>query len=64
MAEDVVTPLHFAQELAAGIPGARLQALDRFGHETFWQDPKIGIEALLGFLVPGAGDGAPVQQAP
>jgi 3-oxoadipate enol-lactonase len=62
--EDVVTPVYYAQELAAGIPGARLQVLERLGHEALWQDPKIGIEALLGFLAPGVGDGAPAQQAP
>jgi pimeloyl-ACP methyl ester carboxylesterase len=58
-AEDVVTPVYYAQELAAGIPGARLQVLERGGHEVLWEYLEVGIEALLGFLAPGVGDRPP-----
>jgi 3-oxoadipate enol-lactonase len=49
-AEDVVTPVYYSRELAAGIPGAQLQVLERGGHSAIWEDPKAGAAALLGFL--------------
>ena len=49
-AEDVVTPVYYARELAARIPGARLQVLERGGHSALWEDPETGAEALLAFL--------------
>jgi 3-oxoadipate enol-lactonase len=50
-AEDVVTPLYYAHELAERIPGARLQVLERRGHEALKEDPEAGAAALLAFLV-------------
>ena len=49
-AEDVVTPVYYARELAEGIPGARLQVLERGGHEALWEYPEAGAAALLAFL--------------
>ena len=49
-AEDVVTPVYYARELAEGIPGARLQVLERGGHEALWEYPDAGAAALLAFL--------------
>ena len=62
-AEDVVTPVYYSRELAERIPGATLQVLERGGHDALWEDLDSGIEALLGFLAPGVGDGVPAQQA-
>ena len=50
-AEDIVTPVYYARELAERIPGARLQVLERGGHEALWEYPEAGAEALLAFLV-------------
>jgi 3-oxoadipate enol-lactonase len=49
-AEDIVTPPSSAQELAAGIPGARLQVLERGGHLMSVEYPEAVAEALLAFL--------------
>jgi 3-oxoadipate enol-lactonase len=50
-AEDVVTPVYYARELAERIPGARLQVLERGGHSAIWEYPQTGAEALIAFLV-------------
>jgi 3-oxoadipate enol-lactonase len=55
-AEDVVTPVYYSRVLAGRIPAATLQVLERGGHEALWEDLDSGIEALLGFLAPGADD--------
>ncbi len=49
-AEDVVTPVYYARDLAERIPGARLQVLERGGHSAIWEDPVAGAGALLTFL--------------
>ena len=46
--------MYYAQKLADRIPGARLQVLERGGHEALWEDPETGSGALLAFLVAGA----------
>jgi pimeloyl-ACP methyl ester carboxylesterase len=51
-AEDIVTPVSCAQELVAGIPGARLHVLDRGGHIADAEYPEAVTEALLAFLAP------------
>jgi 3-oxoadipate enol-lactonase len=63
-AEDVLTPVYYSQELAAGIPGARLQVLAHGGHAALWEDPETGIEALLTFLTPGVDDAVSAHVAP
>ena len=49
-AEDIVTPLPYAQALAEGIPGATLQVLERGGHAALWEFEDAGNAALLAFL--------------
>ena len=58
-AEDVLTPVYYSRELAAGIPGARLQVLERGGHSALWEYQEAGAEALLAFLTPRAGHRPP-----
>jgi pimeloyl-ACP methyl ester carboxylesterase len=48
-ARDIPTPLSGAQELAAGIPGARLVALDA-GHLSNVEQPTGFAEAVRGIL--------------
>jgi pimeloyl-ACP methyl ester carboxylesterase len=57
-AEDIFTPLYYSRELAAGIPGARLQVLKRGGHSALWEYPADGAAALLEFLASPAVDRA------
>jgi len=49
-AEDILSPVSYAQELTERIPGARLQVLERCGHVPFLEEPKAVAEALLAFL--------------
>lgn len=49
-AEDILTPPSAAQELADGIPGARLQILERGGHLMSVEYPEAVAAALLAFL--------------
>jgi 3-oxoadipate enol-lactonase len=49
-AEDVLTPPHYSRELAARIPGARLQVLERGGHGVHWEYPEAVNTAVLAFL--------------
>jgi pimeloyl-ACP methyl ester carboxylesterase len=49
-AEDIVTPVSCSRELAEGIPGARLQVLERGGHIPDAQYPEAVCEAVLTFL--------------
>ena len=51
-AEDIVTPVACAQELAEGIPGARLHVLERGGHTPDVEYPEAVAEAMLAFLAP------------
>lgn len=48
--EDVVTPVYYARELAERIPGARLQVLERGGHDALLEYPEDGVSALLAFF--------------
>jgi pimeloyl-ACP methyl ester carboxylesterase len=49
-AEDIITPVSYARELAAGIPGARLQVLERGGHLAYLEYLEAVTGALLPFL--------------
>jgi 3-oxoadipate enol-lactonase len=49
-AEDIITPVADARELAEGIPGARLQVLERGGHLAHLEYPEVVADALLAFL--------------
>jgi len=49
-AQDIVTPLVYADELAAGIPGAKLQVLDPGGHSVLFEFEDAANQALLEFL--------------
>lgn len=48
-AEDILTPARFARELAARIPGARLEVLPA-GHGYFWEAPAAFNAASRDFL--------------
>lgn len=50
--EDILTPVPDAEELARGIPAARLQVLERGGHAVVAEYPAAVAEALLAFLDP------------
>ena len=49
-ADDILSPVSYAQELAERIPGSRLQVLERCGHVPFLEDPEAVAEALVAFL--------------
>jgi pimeloyl-ACP methyl ester carboxylesterase len=49
-AEDILTPVYYARELAERIPGAELRILDRGGHCALWEYPEAALEAVLSFL--------------
>jgi pimeloyl-ACP methyl ester carboxylesterase len=51
-AEDILTPVACAQELAAGIPGAQLHVLERGGHTPDVEYPDAVAAAMLAFLAP------------
>lgn len=63
-AEDVVTPVYYSRELAERIPGAKLQVLERGGHDVLWEDPDVGARVLVEFLAPGVGDAASGRLTP
>lgn len=50
-AEDILTPVAGAQELAAAVPGARLQVLARGAHVADLEYPAEVSAAMLGFLL-------------
>jgi 3-oxoadipate enol-lactonase len=58
-AEDILTPVPDAEELARGIPRARLQVLERGGHAAVMEYPEAVAEALLTFLDPRVDDRPP-----
>jgi len=58
-AEDILTPVADAEELARGIPRARLQVLERGGHAAVMEYPEVVGEALLAFLGPHLDDRPP-----
>ena len=51
-AEDMRTPVPDAEELASGIPRARLQVMEQGGHAAFAEYPEAVAEVLLAFLSP------------
>jgi pimeloyl-ACP methyl ester carboxylesterase len=48
--EDSIFPMTVAEEIEAGIPGARLVAIPRAGHTANLEQPKASNEAILDFL--------------
>jgi proline iminopeptidase len=50
--EDFVFPPEHQEQLAAGIPNARLLLIDRAGHNPHDEQPQAVIEAIRGFIVP------------
>jgi len=48
--EDILTRPALAQELAALIPGARLEVIPTVGHGYFWETPEAFNAACLAFL--------------
>jgi pimeloyl-ACP methyl ester carboxylesterase len=49
-AEDVITPPPVAEEMRAGIAGARLQVIPGAGHLANMEEPQAFNDVLLGFL--------------
>ncbi|MBX3644079.1 MAG: alpha/beta fold hydrolase [Rubrivivax sp.] len=47
---DALTPPAHAQEMAAAIPGARLEVMDECGHMLTWEQPRRVNELLLDWL--------------
>lgn len=47
---DAVTPPHLAEEMAAGIPGAKLQVFARCGHLPPMEDPTATVQAMRAWL--------------
>jgi proline iminopeptidase len=58
---DTYTPRPCAQELADGIPGARLVVFERSGHSPFVEEPARFREVVGSFLV---GDGVALEMGP
>ncbi|HTO11764.1 MAG TPA: alpha/beta fold hydrolase [Candidatus Binatia bacterium] len=48
--EDILVPPRFSRELAAAVPGARLQTIERAGHCYFWERPDAFNAMCLEFL--------------
>jgi pimeloyl-ACP methyl ester carboxylesterase len=48
--QDLLTPPAFSRELAALVPGARLEILPGAGHGALWEDPAAFNRASLDFL--------------
>jgi pimeloyl-ACP methyl ester carboxylesterase len=49
-AQDILTPVFYAEELAKGIPGATLKVLDPGGHSVLFEYADAANAALLAFL--------------
>lgn len=60
-AEDILTPPEYSREMAARIPGARLQLLERGGHGISLEYPQLVNDALLAFLAERQPAGAPAS---
>jgi len=68
--DDLLSPFEVAREMAALIPGARLEPLEGDIHVPFWGDSKAILDAIDGFLregkakteveAPSAAPGAPL----
>lgn len=48
--DDALTPPHLHEELADGIPGARLRQIDRCGHLSTLERPEAVTRAMRGWL--------------
>jgi pimeloyl-ACP methyl ester carboxylesterase len=48
--EDALTPVAMAEEIAAGIPGARLEVVERCGHLSTMERPEAVSRALRAWL--------------
>lgn len=47
---DYVTPLHFAEEIASGIPDSRLEIFEHSGHAPHSDEPQKFNRIILEFL--------------
>jgi pimeloyl-ACP methyl ester carboxylesterase len=47
---DPLVPLTYAEQMAAEVPGARLEVVPRAGHVAMWENPSYFNAALLSFL--------------
>lgn len=54
-ADDVLTPVYLSEEIAAAIPGARLEVLPRGGHGVLLEYPDAFNERVLAWLDGGDG---------
>jgi pimeloyl-ACP methyl ester carboxylesterase len=48
--EDILVPPRFARQLAAGVPGARLELVLGAGHVYFWERPEVFNALCLDFF--------------
>lgn len=48
--EDLLTPVRFSREIAAAIPGARLEIMPEVGHGMFWEATDAFNAILVDFL--------------
>jgi pimeloyl-ACP methyl ester carboxylesterase len=48
--EDALTPVELSQEIAAGIPGARLEIVPHCGHLSTLEQPEAATRAMLAWL--------------
>ncbi len=48
--DDILVPPRFSRALAAAIPGAALQTVERAGHCYFWERPDTFNTTSLAFL--------------
>ena len=48
--QDILKPVHYAQTIAAAIPGARLHILPGAGHASFWESAAAFNAILVDFL--------------
>jgi 3-oxoadipate enol-lactonase len=48
--EDVLFPPEVMEEVAATIPGARLQVIPGVGHSTYFEAPEVFNRVVLDFL--------------
>ena len=60
-ADDLMTPVRYAQYLASSIPHARLNVIPNAGHMAMLEQPRLVAESLLAFLkdisfLPGEGN--------
>jgi len=53
---DILIPPRFSREIAALIPGARLELLPRAGHVYFWEQPEAFNALTLEFLAEASSD--------